>query len=277
MEIYSIYKIECIKNGRVYIGQTKHLETRKREHRNDLRKNKHHSILFQRAYNKYGEKAFKHTLIEECNISNVDEREIYWIKHYNSTNKCKGFNLDGGGNANKIISPLTRKKLSENSKRNYYTIHYKYLHSPEVRAKKSKAFSGEGNPCYGKTPKDWMDQETYEKWVSDKSMRFKENNPMKNGHTEESRKKISEAMRGDNNPFFGKSHTEDFKEFMSISRVGENNPNAVAVFCITNGKTYKTITEARKELDLDGSAISKVCRGKSSHTGGYKFTYIKKS
>lgn len=40
-------------------------------------------------------------------------------------------------------------------------------------------FTGKGNPCYGKTPKEWMDEETYDKWIKDKSERFKENNPLK--------------------------------------------------------------------------------------------------
>lgn len=36
-------------------------------------------------------------------------------------------------------------------------------------------------------------------------------------HTEEARKKISDAMKGENNHFYGKQHTEETKRKMSIS------------------------------------------------------------
>lgn len=276
MRKYYIYKIECTDNGKVYIGQTCDLQRRKREHFNDLKNNKHHSILLQRAYNKYGIEAFNHSLIEECTESNANEREIYWINCYNSTNKHKGFNLDGGG-SEKGISEITRLKRSENSRKNYYTIHYKHLNSPKAREKKSKMFTGKGNPCYGKTPKEWMDEETYDKWIKDKSERFKENNPLKNGHTEESKHKISLAMQGKNNPFYGKKHSIQFKQRLSRERRGASNPNAVKVLCLNNDMLYDTITQASKELNLDGSSISKVCRGKINQTKGYKFKYVKES
>jgi hypothetical protein len=39
---------------------------------------------------------------------------------------------------------------------------------------------------------------------------------MKKGerHTEESKKKISNALKGSNNPFYGRSHTEESKKKM---------------------------------------------------------------
>lgn len=38
------------------------------------------------------------------------------------------------------------------------------------------------------------------------------------GHTEEAKKKISEATKGENNPFFGKNHTEETKKRLSDKR-----------------------------------------------------------
>lgn len=275
MQKYYIYKIQCTANNRIYIGQTKNLNRRKREHFGDLRRNQHHSILLQRAFNKYGEESFIHSVIEECTKENVDEREVYWIDYYDSTNKYKGFNLEGGGNANKSISELTKEKQRENIKK----IRHKLTEGskrPEVLKRRSKAMSGEKNPMYGKTPKEWMDEETYKKWVQDKSERFKVNNPMKNGHTEESKRKISLAVSGEKNPFYGKTHSEETRRYLSEIRSGEKNPNAVAVLCLNNNKIYKTVTEASRKLGVDGSAISKVCRGKVSHTHGYKFEYVKR-
>ena len=42
----------------------------------------------------------------------------------------------------------------------------------------------------------------------------------------------------------------------------------------SNGKTYTSTSEAARELSLYSTNISKVCRGKLTHTGGFKFKYI---
>jgi group I intron endonuclease len=44
-------------------------------------------------------------------------------------------------------------------------------------------------------------------------------------HREEDKIKISNALKGEGNPFFGKHHTDEFKKWLSQSRSGENNPN----------------------------------------------------
>ena len=54
--MYSIYKIKNNINDKVYIGSTKDFEKRKSRHLNELKNNKHHSIYFQRFYNKYIDK-----------------------------------------------------------------------------------------------------------------------------------------------------------------------------------------------------------------------------
>jgi group I intron endonuclease len=275
MQKYYIYKIECLENGKVYIGQTKNPNKRKNEHFNDLRNNRHHSILLQRAYNKYGEEKFKHTIIEECDINSVDEREIFWINYYNSNNKNNGFNLDGGGNSNKTISDYTREIRRKIAKKNYNP---KILNSEEAIKKKSKKLSGKGNPMYGKTPREWMDEDTYRKWVEDKRQRLLLNNPMKGKkHTQEARLKISKATKGKNNPFYGKHHTDEVKQYLSKIRSGTNSVNARKVLCINNGIVYDTITQASKLLNVDGSCISKVCRGKIKQIKGYRFEYVKES
>lgn len=73
------------------------------------------------AMNKYGYDNFVCSLIEECDDSLLDEREIYWIKFYNTTNKSNGYNMTiggGGGNtwANNPHKEETSKKISEHNK-----------------------------------------------------------------------------------------------------------------------------------------------------------------
>lgn len=82
---HCIYRIVCFKTGKVYVGQTREYKRRSNAHFNNLRKNKHHSAKLQNAFNKYGEKSFFIERIEnDIPRETIDEREEYWIAHFNS-------------------------------------------------------------------------------------------------------------------------------------------------------------------------------------------------
>ena len=90
--------IYCITNtitNKVYVGSTVNLHRRCVAHLRTLRANKHHSAKLQRAWNKYGEEAFKFEIIEYVtDISKLDEREQYWIDYYDAANPKKGYNIN---------------------------------------------------------------------------------------------------------------------------------------------------------------------------------------
>lgn len=98
----TIYCIRCKENGKVYIGRTQRIESRIKEHFQELRRNqkRHYSegrygaSGFQEDYNKFGEDSFEVYILEE-NVSpeNCKARERYWIKHYNSANPFLGYNF----------------------------------------------------------------------------------------------------------------------------------------------------------------------------------------
>lgn len=115
-----IYKITNLINGKIYIGQTsKTIQERFEAH---LKKARAYTNRYlYDAMNKYGYENFKVTEIEECDNANLDEREIYWIKYYNSNNKQYGYNMTiggGGGNtwANNPHKAETARKISEHNK-----------------------------------------------------------------------------------------------------------------------------------------------------------------
>lgn len=88
-----IYKITNNVNGKVYIGQTiRTLKARFNQHIHRTGCTYLHSAL-----QKYGKENFSIQLIEEVPKELLDEREIYWISFYDSTNKSKGYNLIKGG------------------------------------------------------------------------------------------------------------------------------------------------------------------------------------
>lgn len=61
-----IYMIKNILNNNKYIGSTNNFKRRFNKHRSELRKNIHHSIHLQRAYNKYGEDKFIFVILGIC-------------------------------------------------------------------------------------------------------------------------------------------------------------------------------------------------------------------
>ena len=82
-----IYKITCLNNNRVYIGETSCIPMRWISHRSDLKRplGKTNSLL-QEDWDKYGELAFQFEVIEETKKDKdfLYERELYFIKKYHS-------------------------------------------------------------------------------------------------------------------------------------------------------------------------------------------------
>jgi len=83
-----IYKTTNLINGKIYVGQT-------------ITDDPHYygsGMMILWSIKKYGKENFKREILEECNDRNeLNERERYWIKQLNSTNKDIGYNISMGG------------------------------------------------------------------------------------------------------------------------------------------------------------------------------------
>ena len=67
-----IYEVLNTTNGKRYIGQASHIRKRWEQHRWHLKRGLHHSSPLQRAWDKYGEAAFKFRVILTCAVSMLD-------------------------------------------------------------------------------------------------------------------------------------------------------------------------------------------------------------
>ena len=79
------------------------IEKRFRLHKNNLKNNKHGNSYLQNSWNKYGEENFKFIILEECESINLNDREKYYIKYYNSINRKYGYNRTTGGSNGKHL------------------------------------------------------------------------------------------------------------------------------------------------------------------------------
>ena len=129
-----IYKYTNKLNGKVYIGQTVDEQRRINNH-----KKASNNSLFHRAIRKYGFENFDYEVLERVDKSLLNEREIYWIQYYDSTNKDIGYNLTSGGEGTSgyTYTDEQLKRRSEQSKGNksFSGRH----HTEETRKKMSDA------------------------------------------------------------------------------------------------------------------------------------------
>lgn len=79
-----VYLIQCIENGRNYIGSSKCIRSRWRTHKRELDKKMHHSIKLQEDWIKYGEDKFKFEVLIECSHADSKKYEMEYIQKFNS-------------------------------------------------------------------------------------------------------------------------------------------------------------------------------------------------
>lgn len=179
-----IYCIKNLINDKVYIGQALRLERRLYEHKYYLAIGKDKAVALQRAVNKYGLDNFDMSILEYCNPECLNEREIYHISQFNSSNKKFGYNLSSGGNSGLIgykHSEETKQHMSVAKKG--YTLRQDLVEmlrninlgkvvSLETRKKISEANTGSKHPMWGKHHSEETKQLMRDNRGGDKSYQF---------------------------------------------------------------------------------------------------------
>lgn len=100
-QIFNIYTSDC------YIGSSININKRLQVHKRHLKSGKHHSIILQRAWNKYGSDSFEFRILKYINKENLITTEQLFIDCFNPVyNICK-----------KAGSPLGIKHSKESSEK----------------------------------------------------------------------------------------------------------------------------------------------------------------
>lgn len=102
-----IYKIENLINHKIYIGQSVHIERRWGEHCRAKAKS-----LIGKAIHKYGKENFSFTILEECLVGQLNEKEEYYIHYFNSI-VPNGYNIMDYCNNGQTSYVLDKEILQE--------------------------------------------------------------------------------------------------------------------------------------------------------------------
>ena len=227
-----IYKIVNKVNQKFYLGSSVNLYKRMLRHFNSLRKNKHHNIHLQRAFNKYGENNFEFVVIEECD--NTCEREQILLDELDFKMSYNVSKTASGGDM--IHNHPEKEKLIKEA-------------IDRLRSAKRPSLKGDKNSNWrGGSKKCACGVEVHKNTKSCNSCRDK---------------------TGESNPFFGKQHSTETKLLISQSRVGKYFGNQEKVV-IVNGMEYPSLSAAAKIFKVVPATILNRIRSKNYPTYSYK-------
>jgi hypothetical protein len=91
-----VYLITNTATNQEYVGSSKNLELREKQHFSKLRRNDHCNAFLQNSYNKYGKESFTYTILIVCSEEDARYYEQQWLDKFDPAfNICK---LVGVGN-----------------------------------------------------------------------------------------------------------------------------------------------------------------------------------
>lgn len=265
-ELYTVYKITCLQNGKVYIGSTSRTaEERFNEHWHDhLNVDKKHRPLYQ-DMSVFGRNAFVVEEIESgLSSEGANFREDYWIEKSRSDNYDLYNQIGGGGGirlseeqeekiAQLYKEGLSTPEIAEIVGRSYTTIwnvlNRNGIEMRDAGSPKKKVFCIETGEIY---------QSVYE---------AARQLGLNQGNISNCCLRISKSA--------GCLHfcfEEDREDFVIQEPKVDLTPKGV--MCIETEVIYPSVHEAARQLGLNASGISKCCNGKLNSTGRKHFRFI---
>lgn len=133
LPICGIYKITN-PIGQIYIGKSVHCKRRWRQNAYQRQR------LIIESFEKYGYKNHTFEIIEECEEEQLNDREKFWVKHFDCFDTPNGLNLTGGSSKGYEFSKQSREIIKNNSTGNNNWEGRK--HTEESKSKIGKAHKG---------------------------------------------------------------------------------------------------------------------------------------
>lgn len=230
-----IYKIINVVNNKFYIGSAVNFSRRKARHFSELRNNKHSNGKLQNAWNKYGEQAFIFAIVEEVmDKFLLLDAENKWLKDHVGMDYCYNIGVDA-----------TAPHLGMSGEK---SPTWGMQHTPEAKARIGEASKSR---------------------VQSDEEKVKRRATMKGHHVSAAtRAKISQALSGDGNYWYGKKRPEHGAK---VSRA------IVAITPDDRHLFYKSITEFREEHAVTPPTVNRALQSgqplKRGKLKGWRFEY----
>lgn len=265
-----IYGIRNLTNNVVYIGSTINYTIRRIRHKYELKRNKHHCIHLQRAWNKYGERNFSFEIL----MDNIPPSELKLTEQYildTTHHQLYNTSLTASGGDTISNHPLKNLIIERRSITFRNTINQ--MSNEERKARWAR--KGERNGMWGKTHSD-----ENKKKQSERAKRYYEKNgSIRKGKTnvellgEERAAIISKQLSdygkqrvGEKNPFFGRTHTDEFKKIssfrtkqrwldMTVAEKKQALDQVGAKPVVADGQEFESLTVAAKYFNITPAAL----------------------
>ena len=274
-----IYKITNKITNQIYIGQSIHIEYRWKQHKNPYNWERESTKPLYKNIIQYGINNFDFQILEECLPQQLNDREIFWIKQYDSYKN--GYNQNQGGsggiyNHQEILdlwdAGCSNKEILEITGIKSHSTILKYLQGyKNYSVQESNRRGGllayknnKQNKIYqydlnGNFVKEWSSYNEIERILNINSCSI--------GKCVNGIRKTAGNFQWTNyfqqkiQPLEGQSG-----KMKPVAQIDLNTGNIISV--------YSSITQAGKEVGIDRSAIGKVCNGKRNKAAGYGWKYI---
>ena len=246
-------------------------------------------IVFKQALKKYGKENFVRKIVCICN----SEEELNDVEYQLSVlldvvESDDYYNLVYGGGTSRGWHPSqeTKDKIGAKMKER--------LANPENHPMYGKeGLAGDRNPMFGVSPKERMDEETYQKWY-EKHVEYwkKQSKEMSGKHTwgdgpnpnfgkpmsNEQKELLSKLAKErykhpEDHPMYGKRHSEDTRKKMSEAKKGKTTiHNCKPVYCIELHQCFYSAYAADETLHLSKNNVGQCCRGRHKTAGKHPET-----
>lgn len=231
-----IYLTTNLINGKKYIGQ----------HNGSIKDDYLGSgVLLVKAIKKYGKENFKKEILEECNITELDEKEKYWITYYNAFEDENFYNLAKGG----------QKGDGWEAARRYFQQHPEEAQEVYQRNYQNLKEWQRNNPDKVK--------ENIEKMIQGSRDYF-------NTHPEKRKENVAKLQIAKEK--WQREHPEEYQQQIKNFIKAGSDANSQKIRCINTGEIFPSIAEAARHYNTHQTNISKVLKGERNSAGNHPIT-----
>lgn len=263
-----IYITTNMVNGKKYLGQ--------RQFSDGWKTYLGSGSVFRKALKEYGKENFVRNILCVCYSEEELNNAEYQISIFlDVVERDDYYNLVYGGGTSRGWHPSqeTKDKIGAKTKER--------LSNPKNHPMYGKqGLAGDKNPMFGVSPKERMDENTYQQWYDNhieywatlsEEMKGEHmwgdgpnpnlGKPLSDEQKENLRQKARERFKDiENHPMYGRKHSEESKKKMSESRTKMLMDSCKHVYCVELNQCFHATTEAGRVLGVAADSIRKCCK-----------------